>query len=188
MNLFSVWRPIEAEKGVALILVVMALLVLSLAGFMAINTATMETQIAGNTRSYVQSFYLAEAAAREVARGIENTSSSDLVNNAKIILPDNSEIHALTGISSASTPNDVLQSRLNIVNSAANSVNATEPLFGCYTRVIHAGPAYGSSLTIGGSHTASSKHRFFVFVRNRPNDVVGRGVLIEIGYLKKLVP
>ena len=49
------------EKGVALIIALLVLLVLTLLGVSLINTATFETSISGNERSRIDAFYTAEA-------------------------------------------------------------------------------------------------------------------------------
>ena len=49
------------EKGVALIIALLILLVLTLIGISAINTTTFETSISGNERVGTDAFYAAEA-------------------------------------------------------------------------------------------------------------------------------
>ncbi len=175
------------EEGMVLITCMLALFVLSLAGMMAMNTATMETQVAGNMKSYAVNFYRAEAAVREMAKGIDNTPDSTLVNDTKIRLPDNQDLaSALTGVTGLTTPDSLINLRLNLVNNAESNIDVTEPLFNCKVKVLHTGPASGESLSIGTSHHASSKHRFSIFARSKPASILGRGVVIEVGYLKKL--
>ncbi|GEM_PF-1444215 len=185
MNMISIFR--HNEQGMVLITCMLALFVLSLAGMMAMNTASLETQIAGNVRSYAENFYRAEAAVRELAKGIDYTPDSILVNDTKIRLPNNQELtSALTGVTGVTDPASLINIRLNVVNNAENRIDIPEPVFNCRVKVIHEGPASGESLSIGTSHHAASKHRFSIFARSKPNYILGRGVVIEVGYLKKL--
>ena len=49
------------EKGIAMVVALVILLVLTLIGFSSINTTTFESNIAGNERSGTDAFYAAEA-------------------------------------------------------------------------------------------------------------------------------
>ena len=51
---------LESQKGVALIIALIILLVLTLIGISAINTTTYETSISGNERAGTSAFYAAE--------------------------------------------------------------------------------------------------------------------------------
>ena len=52
---------LRREKGIALIIALLVLLVLTLIGISAINTTTFETSISGNERVGTDAFYAAEA-------------------------------------------------------------------------------------------------------------------------------
>jgi len=178
---------IKNDEGIILIVCMLSLLVLSLTGLMAMRTAITEIQIAGNMKSYTENFYKAETAVREIAKGIDVTPDSFLVNDTKIKLPDNQELtSALIGVTGLTNPDSLIQKRLAIVQDAINQIDVVEPIFNCKIKIIHAGPASGESLSIGASHHASTKHRFSIFARSKSTSTFGRGVVIEIGYLKKL--
>jgi hypothetical protein len=55
------WIDLKNEKGIALIVALMILLVLTLLGISSINTSTYETSLAGNQRIGTDAFYAAEA-------------------------------------------------------------------------------------------------------------------------------
>jgi len=175
----------KQEQGSALIVAIFALLVLSLAGIMAMKTATIETEISGNLRSYKERFYKAESAVREMALSLRDTADPTLAGSSKLTLPDNSE---LSFSSSGNFIDDdaVLSYRLQIANNPSNANFQNEPYANSKVLVVDGGPAPGASMSIGFSHAASSKHRFFVFSNAKDNSALGHGVLIEIGYLRRI--
>lgn len=58
-------KPLREEKGVALILAILLLLVLTLVGISSVNTSSYDSAISGNKRSSEQAFYIAEAGLNE---------------------------------------------------------------------------------------------------------------------------
>ena len=58
-------NSIRNEKGVALIVALIILLVLTLIGFSSINTTTFEANISGNERVGIDAFYASEAGNQE---------------------------------------------------------------------------------------------------------------------------
>lgn len=72
-------KPIKNEDGSAIILALVMLMLLTLIGTSANNTATIEIQIAGNDRDYKQRFYMAEATSMEALQIISDiTDTSQL--------------------------------------------------------------------------------------------------------------
>ncbi len=63
---------INNEKGTALIIALMLLVLLTLLGMAATTTSTLEIMIAGNERDYKVNFYEAESAAIQAAVTMEN--------------------------------------------------------------------------------------------------------------------
>lgn len=57
----NLMRLFENEKGVSLVIALIILLILTILGINAINTATFETNIAGNDRLYNNAFYAADS-------------------------------------------------------------------------------------------------------------------------------
>ncbi len=182
MNHFHI---IEHNNGTILIITLLTLFVLSLAGIMAINTAKIETQISGNLRNYKENFYKTESAVREIAISIENTTANNLINGNKIVLPDQTDIQ-LSNAGNLINQEATLSLRLQIANNPLANITQDEPIYNNKVLVVHGGPAPGSSMTIGYSHAASAKHRFFVYGNARQGTTLGKGVLIEIGYLKRI--
>jgi len=57
----GVWRRRTYQKGVAIVIALLILLVLTLIGISAVNTSIFETNIAGNERVGANAFYASEA-------------------------------------------------------------------------------------------------------------------------------
>lgn len=68
-------------KGVALIIALLILLVLTLIGISSISTTTFETNIAGNERLKAEAFYASEAG---IQVGINQLPNTDPINRAKV--------------------------------------------------------------------------------------------------------
>jgi hypothetical protein len=75
-------KPINNEDGSAIILALVMLMLLTLIGTSANNTATIEIQIAGNDRDYKQLFYLSEAAAMEALQRISDVTDTSQLQPA----------------------------------------------------------------------------------------------------------
>lgn len=69
-------KPVNNEDGSAIILALVMLMLLTLIGTSANNTATIEIQIAGNDRDYKQLFYMAEAASMEALQRISDVTDT----------------------------------------------------------------------------------------------------------------
>ncbi len=176
----------KQEKGSALIVSILTLMVLSLAGIMAIKTATLETEISGNLRNYKDNFYKTESAVREMAIGIRNTPDVNLISGNPLMLPGGTSLPALSNAGNLIDPQATLSYRLQIVNDPMTNITQLEPMHNSNVLVVHGGIASGSSMSIGHSHTIPSKHRFFVYGNSRGGTTLGRGVLIEVGYLRRI--
>jgi len=174
---------LKQERGSALIIAILTLLVLSLAGLMAMNTATIETLISGNFKSYKENFYKADASVREMALLIQNTPDDKLINNTLVLLNGN-DFSAITTAGNLFDVESVLAYRQQIVADPFTHLSHAEPIYNSKVLVVHGGVASGASMSIGHSHTNSVKHRFFVFSHALGNTNIQRGALIEIGYLK----
>jgi Tfp pilus assembly protein PilX len=66
---------LETQKGVALIVALILLLVLTLIGISAISTSTFETSLSGNERVAIDAFYVAEAGVQVGIDQIPNTTA-----------------------------------------------------------------------------------------------------------------
>ncbi len=64
----KITTPLKNENGIALIIALMLLVLLTLLGMAATTTSVLEIQIADNDRDYKVNFYMAETAAYEAAR------------------------------------------------------------------------------------------------------------------------
>jgi len=69
------------ERGSIIIIALVLLMMVTLIGTSATNTATIEIQVAGNERNYKQNFYQAETAAMRAMSQLETLSPSVLKTN-----------------------------------------------------------------------------------------------------------
>jgi len=68
------------EKGIALVISLILLLVLTLIGFSSINTTTFEANITGNERIGIEAFNAAEAGDQEGLGKLPDTSAINVTN------------------------------------------------------------------------------------------------------------
>lgn len=61
MNMKDIFSPLTNDKGSALILALLILVLLTLMGISATTTSTIEVQMAGNEKFYEMAFYAAES-------------------------------------------------------------------------------------------------------------------------------
>ena len=170
------------EKGMVLLTCLLVLVVLTLTGIYAMNTARVETEIAGNIKAYKEAFYKTERAVRLMALSLKITPDNDIVDNSKVILPDGTQLTTVLQGTTIQDPDDVLQARLGVVYNSPPDVVVGESK----TKILNGGAASGASMTIGGSHHAATKMRFFIFANTRPAGISGRGTMLEVGYLRKI--
>ena len=69
------------EKGIALVLSMLFLLVVTLIGINALNTSIYDIRISGNERASVQAFYAAEAGINEVMGRFRNGATNEIADN-----------------------------------------------------------------------------------------------------------
>ena len=170
------------EKGMVLLTCLLVLVVLTLTGIYAMNTARIETEIAGNIKAYKDTFYKTERAVRLLALSLKTTPDNDIVSNSKVVLPDGTELDSVLQGTSIQDPDDALQARLGIVYNSPPDVAVGDSK----AKILNGGAASGASMTIGGSHHSATKMRFFIFANNKPAGISGRGTMIEVGYLRKV--
>jgi type IV pilus assembly protein PilX len=66
---------LKSQEGVALIVALIILLVLTLIGISAISTSTFETSLSGNERVATDAFYIAEAGVQRAINQLPNTTA-----------------------------------------------------------------------------------------------------------------
>jgi len=170
------------QKGMVLLTCLLVLFVLTLAGVYVMNTARVETEIAGNIKAYKNTFYKTEHAVRLMALSLKKTPDNDIVDHSRVILPDGSPVNSVLQGISIKNPDDVLQARLGVVNNSLPNIDVGDSK----VKILNGGAASGESLTIGGSHHDATKMRFFIFANTKPAGISGRGTMIEVGYLRKI--
>ena len=73
-------RHLREEKGIALVLSMVLLLVVTLIGINALNTSTYDIRISANERASVQAFYVAEAGINEFMGRFRNGATNEIVD------------------------------------------------------------------------------------------------------------
>jgi hypothetical protein len=84
-NLIS---PCNNENGIAIIIVMMVLALITAAGIMATRTSTTEMQISTSDKIHKISFYAAEAAKGYVALNYDLYSSANIEHGSPVYFPD----------------------------------------------------------------------------------------------------
>lgn len=149
------------QKGSAIVMALMILVVLSLIGIAVSRTSNTEIQIAANDVTLKQNFYQAEAATLEAVDALENASDTQLI--------------ARTGLNWL----NVLLDMTNDTNwSGTTSTTSSLDANTAYS-VVDIGIASGASLDV----SASSVHEYAIF--GRYNNTDGE-VMVQIGYKKRL--
>jgi len=80
------WRALKArhlreEKGIALVLSMLLLLVVTLIGINALNTSMYDTRISANERASVQAFYVAEAGINEFMGRFRDGATNEIADS-----------------------------------------------------------------------------------------------------------
>jgi len=75
-------KHLREEKGIALILAILLLLVVTLIGISAVNTTSYDNLIAGNKRASEQAFYVAEAGINEFLGRFRSGATNEITDNA----------------------------------------------------------------------------------------------------------
>ncbi|MFZ3089485.1 MAG: PilX N-terminal domain-containing pilus assembly protein [Nitrospirota bacterium] len=70
---------LKNEKGAALLMALIMLLLLTLIGFAAITTSSVEVQISGNQRLANTAIYAAEAAIESIRQELSNCSTAEVI-------------------------------------------------------------------------------------------------------------
>ena len=83
---------VKNEKGSAILIAVMVLVIVTIIGIESSNTSTMEVQISAAERSAKINFYKAEGAAMEGSQEIEDAAPSDLIDREQVWLHEKEEI------------------------------------------------------------------------------------------------
>jgi len=73
-------RRLREEKGIALVLVMLLLLLVTLIGIDALNTSTYDIRISANERASVQAFYVAEAGINEFIGRFRNGATNEIAD------------------------------------------------------------------------------------------------------------
>jgi len=155
------------EKGSAIVVALMVLMVLTIVGISSTNTTIVELQTVRNEGIYKQNLYLAEAAAQEAIQRLYNQAQTDpaeLKNKTPVWLNDDTVdfANANNWDSDATGGDD---------NSLVAALDPDTVL-----TIVDRGISPGASLDISG---ATNTHDFAVYGLSNHNSGM---VLIQIGY------
>jgi hypothetical protein len=112
-------EKLKEENGVVLVVTMLLLLVFTLIGMSAVNTATYDNLISGNKRISEQAFYLAEAGINEFLGRFREGATGELKDNApsnphwKLFIASNAELAEKIGYSSSDADHVFVQSLQN---------------------------------------------------------------------------
>lgn len=76
-------KHLNNEKGIAIVVAILLLLVVTLIGISAINTTTFEANISGNKRASEQTFYIAEAGINEFLGRFRSGATGEITDSAE---------------------------------------------------------------------------------------------------------
>ena len=158
---------VNNEKGSAIVIALMILVVLTIIGISSTNTTIVELQTVRNEGIYKQNLYLAEAAAQEAIQRLCNQAQSDpFVLKKKTPVWLNGEAVDMANVnnwdSDGADGND---------NSLKANINADTVL-----TIVDRGMSPGASLDISGT---TNTHDFAVYGLSNHNNGM---VFIQIGY------
>ena len=156
----KIYAMINEEKGSAIVLAIMILVIASIIGIESASTSSMEVQISASERDAKLLFYKAEGAAMQAAQEIENADPDDLIEREESWLNDDNT--------------DLLDESQWDTDNAAEGRLGDNTAFG----VVDAGVDAGTSLDMGSSQL----HRFMVYGRCEEKN---QSAFIEMGYKRR---
>ncbi len=167
----KITTPLKNEDGIALIVALMLLVLLTLLGMAATTTSVLEIQIADNDRDYKVNFYKAETAAYEAARAMAlvvetGKPGSDLDGDStvvpwmgKSVQQRNPALIQLDNWTQALTDGDAVQS----------AYNNNEAAYAAY---------YYDTENLSMDNTEPDMHLYLVYGRSQDNSAQA---LVELG-------
>ena len=148
-------KHLNNEKGIAIVVAILLLLVVTLIGISAINTTTFEASISGNQRASEQAFYVAEAGINELMGrfrpGATNVISDTAASNSswKLLLAKSSGLGATKVGYPSGDPNTTstasLQSQLDFGVEVKHKVDAANQIITYVNQPVYIAKSYGFS-------------------------------------------
>lgn len=165
-------KTVKSEEGSVVLLALMVLLLITMFGFSALNTADTELLVAQSTRCYKQNLYRAEGMVMEAAQILNATAAANLLPSAPAPWLSNG-----SGNSPEFDPETQDWSSSAFVQSTAFTADVTDPNRANFT-VVFEGEAPGSSLTMGGP----TMWQYAVYGRS---DICGGEIGVLAGYRRQ---
>lgn len=160
---------IKDEGGFVLVTALLIMVLLSILGIAATNTAIMELQISANDRDYKRNFYRAEGAVMEAAQILENE------NDKEELLPGITTNPWLKSVDDPAYP--TLDDLMTVGGLASLDDSSNEVYYATFSRGVVKG-AKGASLSMSGT----TVREYSVYGRSKER---AGEVMIEIGYKKR---
>ena len=164
MNLYL----LRNEEGSVLLVAIMILILLTLIGFAATNTTSIEISISGNEKVYKQNFYMADGAVSEAIQRIQNENIPDQLRAG---VTSYKWINSCSDLDSTAWGND---GQGGTVNSATSGLGSSFEVF-------DGGIAGGNSAS-SIKMTSSSVHEYLIYGRSAVNNAQ---TVIEAGFKKR---
>ena len=161
MNLYL----LKNEEGSVLLVAIMILTLLTLIGFAATNTTSIEISISGNEKVYKQNFYMADGAVREAIQRIQNENIPDQLRAG---VTSYTWLNSCSDLDSTAWGND---GQGGTVNSATSGLGSSFEVF-------DGGIIAGESIKT----TSSPVHEYRIFGRSAVNNAQ---TVIEAGFKKR---
>jgi Tfp pilus assembly protein PilX len=95
----TAYNPIFSEQGSALVIALIFLVLLTLIGISATTTTQIETQIAGNERTYAREFYVADSAWKEGVSWVNQIAGAPSpinLSNAAVVVSGTTDLDTVT--------------------------------------------------------------------------------------------
>ena len=159
----KIFSPLMNEAGSVIVFTLMVLTLLTIVGLASIRTANTEVEIAGTELVFQRNFYLAEGAAMEAVRWLDNNPIDTSTNNP-------GWMEMTTGAVSANTIDDYWAGS-QTVQSQACTIDADAAFLAAYE-----GLASGSSLDVN----KTKLHDVTIYGRSQKSGVAE----VRLGYRK----
>lgn len=167
---------VENEDGFVLVTALLIMVLLTILGIAATNTAITELQISANDRDYKRNFYRAEGAVMEAAQILENETDKEELLPGMTTKPWLQSIDA----SDYSSYDDSMKKAVKLMEKAEGASlddSTSEVRYATFSRGVAKG-SKGASLSMSG--TTVREYSVYGRSEERAGDV-----MVEIGYKKR---
>ena len=155
------------EGGSVIVIALVMLMLLTMVGTSAIDTATLEIQVAGNERKYKQNFFKTEAAALQGSQRVQNDAATIF----------DSWIRPITFRYDPVTPNALFDNINNWTDLSSNG----SAYANTFAMIVYAGEAWGEDARVTGP-----KNQLFSVYGQYLNTARNEKYIIETAFSKRM--